>query len=53
MSEETVRCPYEHFVECGEHDCWKCGWNPYNTTIREKRIAKAMRFWARFVRERK
>lgn len=41
-TEKKLICPYNKFVECGEHQCEKCGWNDKNTALRELRILKAL-----------
>ena len=43
MSEQWI-CKYNHGVDCGTAvpNCYVCGWNPFNVSLKSVRILKAL-----------
>lgn len=44
-------CKYNKGVLCTDRKCWKCGWNPDNTNLRNARLVAHMEAYEIWVGE--
>ncbi len=35
-------CLHNRYVDCGNFECSRCGWNPQNKALRNRRVIKAL-----------
>lgn len=40
MELNETQCKYNKMIDCKNHQCWNCGWNP---AVAEKRVQRWLR----------